>query len=208
MNNKLNHKLTNPLVILCNSVRPSLQSILILLFIIFSLASCKKLIEIPPPVSTITTSQVFQKNEQAIAATTAMYFQLINSGQSFGSYSTSIFTGLSADELKFFQQGVVVAVDFERNSLQPTNGLVSNNFWSKAYFTIYSANAIIAGLNKYNGVNDSIKNELIGEAKFIRAFCNFYLTNLFGDVPLVTSTNWRNTNLIAQTATSEVYESI
>ena len=45
----------------------------------------------------------------------------------------------------------------------------------------------------------------MGEAKFIRAFCNFYLVNLFGPIPIVTTVNWRNTNLLYRSQEQDVY---
>lgn len=198
MNKQLNYK----------NNKPTIVTFGVLFFIFFCFMACKKLIEIPPPVSSITSSQVFERNEQAVMAVSGIYYNLINSSQSFASYSMSAFAGMSADELKIFSQGFADRVDFERNNLRSSNSIILTNFWSKAYSTIYSANAIIEGLGKYSGVSDSIKNELIGEAKFVRAFCYFYLVGLFGDIPMITTTNWHNTNLINRATTSQVYENI
>lgn len=177
-------------------------------FVIIIFSSCKKLIEIPPPVGTITVSQVFATDDQATSAAAGMYYNMINSSQLFSSGSMTIYGGLSADEFTIFNQTNLSAVPFQRNSLTSINGVVAGEFWNAAYSTLYSANAIIDGLSSSNGVHLAVKNELIGEAEFVRAFCNFYLTNLFGDIPLVTTINWQKTNLLPRTKQAIVYQAI
>ena len=169
--------------------------------------SCKK-IEIPPPVGTITTTQVFSTDAQAISATSGMYSGMTGGYPTLASGGMTVLAGVSADELIFFNQTFADYANFQQNALLPTNTYVNLSFWTSTYTTIYSANAIIEGLENYKGVNDSLKNELTGEAEFTRAFCNFYLTNLFGDIPLVTTINWHKTNLLVRTPQSQVYQAI
>src|SRR6202035_135276 len=54
----------------------------------------------------------------------------------------------------------------------------------------------------------AVKQQLTGEAKFIRAFCYFYLTNLFGDVPLILSSCYTGNALASRTARQLVYAQI
>jgi hypothetical protein len=39
-------------------------------------------------------------------------------------------------------------------------------------------------LNQSQTLTPSLKDQLLGEAKFVRALTYFYLVNLFGDVPM------------------------
>lgn len=172
------------------------------------LISCKKLIQIPPPASTVTPPQVFTSDGQATSAAAGMYYNMINSYPAFSSGGMTIFSGLSSDELSFFYGTYPNFTQFQENLLFPDNLYISFGFWNPAFSTIYSANAILEGLAGYTGVHDSVKNELTGEAKFIRAFCNFYLVNLFGDIPLVTTTNWQKTNLLNRASKELVYQQI
>jgi len=48
----------------------------------------------------------------------------------------------------------------------------------------------------------------MGEALFCRSLCYFYLTNLFGDVPMATTTNYRVNALLPNTSSSLVYQQI
>lgn len=51
-----------------------------------------------------------------------------------------------------------------------------------------------------------MKNTLTGESKFIRAYCYFYLVNLFGDVPLITTTNFEINSHAPRTSVNVVYD--
>ena len=178
--------------------------------LMLSTISCKKLIEIPPPVSTITTAQVFSSDGQANSALAGIYSNMINSTNlNFGNGIITVCTGLSSDELNTFLPSISSQyIQFQNNTLLSSTGRVYNNFWVPAYSYIYGANSILEGLSTSTGVHTATKNELIGEAKFIRAFCYFYLTNLFGDVPLITSTDWMKTNLLNRSPSSVIYQQI
>ena len=47
-----------------------------------------------------------------------------------------------------------------------------------------------------------------GEAKFVRAFTNFYLVNLYGDVPLLTKTSYQENSLKPRNPEEEIYNKI
>jgi hypothetical protein len=76
--------------------------------------------------------------------------------------------------------------------------------WASCYQTIFAANSVLEGLNAPNGVTPALNTELQGEARFIRAFCYFYLTNLYGDVPLVLTTNYTTNNSIGKSPQADV----
>jgi hypothetical protein len=173
------------------------------------LSSCKKLIDIDPPTSTITTDEVFKDSIDADAAISGLYSRMINSNGNmyFGNGAISIVTGSSADELINFRADPG-ALQFYLNQLSADNGQVSALFWSEAYPTIYHANACIEALEASSGIKQETKNKLISEAKFIRAFCYFYLDNMFGDVPYINSTLWAKTSLVSRSPQEEIYEKI
>ena len=81
-------------------------------------------------------------------------------------------------------------------------------FWNKAYQYIYTANLTLEKLANSPALSSSVKMRLTGEALFIRAFCYFYLVNLFGDVPLVTLPDYRINEKYDRTAASKVYDQI
>ncbi len=76
------------------------------------------------------------------------------------------------------------------------------------YSCIYKCNAIIEGCVASEKLSDSIKNNLIGEAKFWRAFTHFYLLNLFGEVPLITTTAYEQNSVAPRAPRSNINEQI
>jgi hypothetical protein len=189
----------------------ALKIFLSLLFgiLLLFLHSCKKLVAVPPPENSITTTQSFSSDALAKAAMTGVYYNMINAnGDNFFNGAITIYTGTSSDELSFFLRTVQDNIQFNDNNVTAINGRILNSFWNNAYSIIYSANAVIDGLNISGDISDSVKNELIGEAKFVRALCNFYLTNLFGDIPVINDINWRNSRLLSRTSTTDVYQQI
>jgi hypothetical protein len=61
-----------------------------------------------------------------------------------------------------------------------------NDVWIGRYDGIYRANNALFYLEQLS-IEESLKNRLIGEVKFLRALCYFDLVRCFGGVPLVTS---------------------
>jgi starch-binding outer membrane protein, SusD/RagB family len=59
-----------------------------------------------------------------------------------------------------------------------------------------------------NSMSASITRQLQGESKVVRAFWYFYLTNMYGDVPLVTSTDYTINAGIARSPKVTIYQQI
>lgn len=176
--------------------------------VICAFFSCKKFVEIPPPDSQLSTNLVFSNDATATASLTGIYGQMLRGTGFYGNFpSFSINGGLLSDELINYQNDALQIATYN-NNLSSTLGSLSQFYWSNQYNFIYQANAVIEGLNKSTGVSSPIKQQLIGEAKFIRALCHFYLVNLFGDIPLVTTTNYQINNVSIRTPRSEVYQQI
>lgn len=174
--------------------------------ILCTLSSCKKLVEIPEPINTITTSEAFSTVENATAAIRAIYSQMsyVNgNAPTFSNAATSIYSGLSADELN--ANG---GSPYELNNILPTDGNVRSFFWTRPYFNVYQQNVALEGLTASSTLPEVTKEQLTGEAKFLRALTYFYLVNLFGDVPLLTTTSYASNSLASRTTVAKVYEQI
>jgi len=184
-----------------------LAEVVLIPAIVFLSQGCKKLIEIPPPVNTITQKQVFSNDLQATNAAASMFYYMVNTQYGFAGAGMTLFGGLSSDELALFNAENQDFLQFQQNTLSSRNPW-NDALWTNAYTTIYAANAIIEGLQANAGVHDSVKNELTGEAKFVRAFTHFYLVNLYGDIPLILTTNYTNTSLNSRTAANKVYDQV
>jgi len=182
------------------------------IFFLILITGCKKLVTIDPPVSSITTEQVFTKDDEARAAMAGVYTVLINGTSSrYGGYSTSFASGLStvllgkmADEL--LQYGI--ADLYVTNQLTPSTESYGFTLWGSAYTAIYGCNAVIEGIaaSSSDALHQNIRKELTAEAKFTRAFCYFYLVNLFGDVPLALTVDFNKTASMSRTPRDQVYQ--
>jgi hypothetical protein len=59
-----------------------------------------------------------------------------------------------------------------------------NSYWSSLYSVIRTANVFLTNVGKCK-MDEDLRNRLIGEVKFIRAYEYFLLYNFWGEVPLV-----------------------
>jgi len=182
---------------------------LTLIIILFSQVGCKKLVQISDPTNTITTNETFNDSIDAASAIMGVYSKLVNTRKLLyiANGGATVYCGLSSDELINFASSSDIT-QFYTNTLNSNNTFINAYFWIPAYSCIYQANACIEGLSASKGINQNTKDQFIGEAKFIRAFLYFYLTNLFGDVPYITSTDFNHTSGATRTPQSQIYQAI
>ncbi|NCD68585.1 RagB/SusD family nutrient uptake outer membrane protein [Mucilaginibacter agri] len=185
-------------------IRPN---ILWILLVAISISACKKFVSINPSNQLITTDAVFSNDNTALSAVDGIYVQLRTATPSMFNGGLSIYGGLSADDI--FNTSASTNYDpFYQNLIPSTNGTIGGIFWSSPYNIIYRTNAILDGLNNSAGVSSTVKNQLIGEVKFIRAFAYFYLTNLYGDVPLVLTKDYQIGSLLPRAPVADIFKQI
>jgi hypothetical protein len=176
---------------------------LFIICIILIFDSCKKFVQIEPSSTTVVTANVFDKNSTATAAQLAIYAQM----QTYP-FTIEWATGLSSDELKNYSTSNTTAIYLYTNKLNAVNDAAKIGIWSPAYNFIYQANAILEALSNSPGVTAAAKDQLAGESKFVRAFWNFYLVNLYGDIPLALSTDYTTNTNLTRTPKAQVYQQI
>lgn len=192
-----------------NRLIKKIQTVILLAVLIISSNGCGDFLEIEPPRTDLIRQTVFENDATARAAVADLYYEmnLISGFASGGSNSISYYGAISSDEA-INTLTISTATQFYENSILPDNSRLLS-LWSQLYKTIYKANAIMEGVNApSSNVSPALKLEVEGEARFLRAFCHFYLVNLFGDVPLVLSTDYTANQAIGRTPTSQVYEQI
>lgn len=182
---------------------------------------CEKLVEIDSPVNSISTNNIFSTNKQAEWALASVYSKMINgtdmsrvdlaAQKNFSAGLTTLMGALASDEVYLkggYSDKVLYAVN--TNTVSTTTSSLSDSYWTSAYKTIYDANAVIEGIAESTspGLQDSVRRQLSAEAKTIRAFTYFYLTNIFGDVPLVTTIDFNQTRNLTRAAKQKIYEQI
>ncbi|KAA2238788.1 RagB/SusD family nutrient uptake outer membrane protein [Chitinophaga agrisoli] len=193
-------------------------SFLLLLLMIISeasiLTSCKKLVEVEPPVTSITGTNVYTSDATAIGVLSGIYLTMSSGNIAFatGPRGISFYSGLSADELSLYD-GIAsnsASYHYYRNSLfaNKTTTTPGTEFWSPAYNLIFVCNSAIEGLTSSSTLTTQVKQQLTGEAKFLRAFFYFYLVNLYGDVPLVLTSDYTVNSTLRRSPKEEVYNQI
>lgn len=170
----------------------------IAIILIFSACTaCKKVTGIDPPPNQLTPDKVFKDSSSVVAATANMYTLLATADANFlrnvGTYTDELVTTTSTG----------TATEFSNGSLTVTNSSVLS-VWQNLYATIYKANAVIAGLNASMGISSTIKDQCLGEAKFVRAYCLYLLVNIYGDVPLPTTTDVTINSKLAKSPANSV----
>ncbi|NOT93909.1 RagB/SusD family nutrient uptake outer membrane protein [Ferruginibacter sp.] len=169
--------------------------------------SCKKFIEVEDPNDQLNSDKVFKDSSTATSAITGIYSEMLTNRNLFSNSAVTLYGGMSADELYFYTPGL--KDEFTKNEITQVNHInIDNSFWKPAYKYIYAANLALEKLSQSQVLSVSLKNQLAGEAKFIRAFCYFHLVNLFGDVPLITSTKYQNAATAPRTAITEIYSQV
>lgn len=174
------------------------------------ICSCRKLVEVSNPIDKITSDKVFQDSSTATAALVGIYTKMGSVGLRIPIISTgaiTIFTGLASDELEY-TSSVPDEAEFASNSISVNNNIISSGFWRYGYNFIYQTNAVIEGVEGSNNISQSLSNQLVGEAKFLRAFFYFNLVNLFGEVPLIISSDYTQTATVDRAAKDQIYDQI
>lgn len=164
--------------------------------------SCQELIEVDTPRTQLIKSTIFEDDITATAAIAGLYVRFSSDAGSPG--SVTYLASLSADETILVDN--VLDQQFYNNAIVETNSRVQD-VWRGSYERIFLANSIIEGLRN-SRVTTDLKNQLTGEALFLRAFSHFYLVNLFGDIPYITTTDYKKNGSVTREPVNIVYENI
>lgn len=183
-------------------------SIIILIQIIGFSSACNDIVDVPSPVDQLDYAAIFSDDQTAIAAISNIYSEMSNS-PGFMNGDLTFTAGVYTDELVSHQavNSTSSVVSYYYNNVTAADGF-SSGTWGAFYNYIYQANAIIRGLSESTGVSNETKDMLTGEALFMRALSHFYLTNLFGDVPLVTIIDYRDNSSPSRSSAEQVYVQI
>jgi starch-binding outer membrane protein, SusD/RagB family len=192
----------------CLNMKRNIILTLILLATLFSCSKSNNENPEPEPPEQIRDT-VFDNDAEAATAADAVYNGMVQleSFSSGSSKSLSLLCGLYADELINYSTSAD-QIEFYTVSLHPNNELIKKSIWNSAYALIDSANRILENLSYSPNVSSTLKQQLNGEARFIRAFCHFYLVNLFGNVPYIMSTDSATVYGSSRMQMNEVYQKI
>ncbi|MGN6342257.1 MAG: RagB/SusD family nutrient uptake outer membrane protein [Ginsengibacter sp.] len=155
----------------------------IIIFLTVSvLFSCKKFLQ-ENPKSFQTTDNFYKTEGDAQSAVNAIYSYL------YPPYTKTGFDDLPSAMLE------MITGQWNNVSQWPETGYyytLTNssgssytlNWWKSCYQGIETANLAINKIPDINFSDTTVKNSLLGEARFLRAYYYYMLVNIFGDVPL------------------------
>lgn len=149
--------------------------------IIISFSSCdKEFLEKEPP-DKLPEAGFFNAADRALSGVNAIYISL----------ASEYMHGRDNNGMRMFDPptGDVIYVglgqSFNRYSYTASDDVLLK-FYSGCYEGIRRANVVIKDVSAIN-MDQNLKARYIGEAKFLRALFYWYLTTLWGEVPLITS---------------------
>jgi hypothetical protein len=180
-----------------------LKNIALSLFIAFSLSSCESILDIDPPTDSLTAEVTFSTPEGIRTAATGFYtdnfLNNIMYYQALELYVSQISDELQARSGQF--------AEYYQNNYNASSSYISN-LWTAPYSSIYGANDFLGHVEGSTIIPESELNKYRGEALFFRANAYFYLVNLFGDVPLLTTYDVSVTATAGRSPKAEVYKQI
>ncbi|MCF6403076.1 RagB/SusD family nutrient uptake outer membrane protein [Chitinophaga filiformis] len=174
---------------------------LLMVALLASGTACKKVLEEQPRA---TIDPAYFKTPEGLDGGVAGIYSSFR-----GHWGTQIFTQLfngGTDEM--IRGGAAdVQHNFTYSSLMKSNTNDYSGFWNSMYININTANGILQ-FGPEAAMDEGKKAHLLAQAKFLRAFCYFYLVTTFGDVPLHLTFNTEATAADARTPIAEVYDAI
>jgi len=167
--------------------------------------SCKKFLA-EKPQTFLTPDNFYQSAADATAALNGVFSGL--QAQAYYGRTVWIISENSAD-LLYPPNGNSDRVSLYQNNYTSTNGEIAN-WWNSSYKMIKGANDVIAHVPGIN-MDTAARNNIVGNARFLRAMAYFDLVRSFGDLPLLTAPIVNNSDTMIyphRTASAKIYQQI
>ena len=172
-----------------------------ILFVLLISVSCESNLE-EVPLSFFEESNSFNSAADANSAINAVYDRLK------GVYGLTMINlgDLNGDECEVREENGT-GTEIHKNLFNSGTKLF-DDFYTSSYVLIDRANRVIANVPKIT-MESKLRDQIVGEAKFLRALTYFNLVRAFGDVPLVTVISNDVVNVqVPRDPTEKVYQQI
>lgn len=169
---------------------------------LFVASGCSKILEEQPRAS---IDPSFFKTPEGIQGGIAGIYSSFR-----GQWGTQIFTQLFSSGTDESLKGAAADVQHwftYNNPLIKSNTNDYAGFWNTLFIDINTANGVLEYGATAN-MPSTTKTQVLAQAKFLRAFCYFYLVTTFGQVPLHTTFNTQATAADAPAPLADVYAQI
>lgn len=172
------------------------------LFILSGMTSCKKYLE-TKPTDFLNPTNYYTTPQQLEFARRGVYSALGETGL-YGRY-TQYLLGWTADEGYFNRSSSSGPFNYRYSASDSYN----LRFWSTLYDGINRANVLIANVDNNREVDQTLRDKLRGEALFLRGYYYFLLVQYYGGVPLrLASIESVNNVNFPKSSVREVYDQI
>ena len=165
--------------------------------------SCTDFVEVEPPKNVLVSGTVFDDPATVESALANIYYRIREQGMVSGNEGMTLLMGVYADELDYYGFDTGYAGFYNHTVLGGNDVVLA--WWSHAYNLIYAANDILIGVMDSSVLTTEEKNRYMGQALFVRAYMHGLLANLFGDIPYITTTDYRINNEVSRMPLLEVY---
>ncbi len=175
--------------------------------LLFTGVSCGSYLDVQPLESISDTQTIFDKS----SAETALrgVYSALSSGSYYGTTFQSI-GYLSGDNIQWTGSQSQVQ-EFINKRVNAENATISGA-WTAIYRTINRANNVIVKVPQVTDpqLTEALKNQIIGEAYFIRALAYFDLARTWGGVPIITTptSNPNENRGINRSTTAQTYAQV
>ncbi len=134
----------------------------------------------------VINAEIFFQNEGELQSAVNAGYSFLQTQGMYGRIKFFLLDNLSQENLgtDALQGGLKAFMDY---TYDPNLGEFLT-YWEAAYRGIASCNFVIESIEtgRTSSLSQDVVSQSLGEAKFLRALYYFYLTNLWGGVPLVT----------------------
>lgn len=170
--------------------------------LLFTCMACNEEFLDTAPYDGISSTKIFENDDNALLAVNGIYQAAAQNA--FKNQFLTLTTFLGPDSYSYGRAGALgTAIPM---GLGTTRDGPVNATYTNLYKPIVYANDVIAGLKDNDKVTEELRNRLIGEARFFRGLCYFYLWNLFGDVVLIDKPTPVAETFLPRTPVAEVQE--
>jgi hypothetical protein len=153
-----------------------------LLVIVLTIGSCKKYLE-KAPLDSVNSSNFFQTSDDAINAINACYQPMQRPKlYNIRMWTSDIYAGNSVTGGGGGTDGIETVEEANFTTDASNAGVL--DLWRGPYPGILYCNLVVQNVPGIN-MDTTLRNRIIGEAKFLRANYYFILVRFFGDVPLI-----------------------
>ena len=169
---------------------------------------CDSFTEVDLPSSQLAAPDVFEDKATATAAMTEIYSSIRERGMLTG-YPTGapFLLSLYTDELEYYGTPTTGAANFYNNAILPSGSEISE-LLTASFSQVYAANAVIEGVAGSASMEQADRDQLTGEALFVRALLHLYLVNSFGAIPYVKTTDYEVNKSVLRMDETAVYAQI